>query len=291
MANKLTVTYNGSNIINGIEISGDAAVTYNGSTLATVTAGQTKTLNCLSKAMATNVVVGGKTLNCAGKLMASNVVVKLESLVGALKDTSWADISAISRAGQASQYWKVGDTKTVNYGGNPWTAQIVAFDQYDVANPSSYGRIKAGIVFQIVELSGDVYKWSAANGSVSGVNSLLPAYIECKDYIVQINRPHTATYNATSASVDQRYAFLPSEQEVCGTTRFESIAIGSHFAFYAAGNSAIKYNYGTTTANRYWTRSRMKSSSSTAVAIAVDGTATMASTSSISYPAGQLFCI
>lgn len=77
MATKLTITRNGTST--SYEISGStAAIVYNGSTLATLSPGQTKTLNCANKVAATNIVIGGKTLNCGGKLMPTNVVVKLE---------------------------------------------------------------------------------------------------------------------------------------------------------------------------------------------------------------------
>lgn len=77
MANKLTVTYNWRNIINEALIDGNAVVNYNNSNIATVTAGQTKTLKCSGKVMATDVGIGGKTLKCSGKSMASDVTVKL----------------------------------------------------------------------------------------------------------------------------------------------------------------------------------------------------------------------
>jgi len=77
MANKLTITYNGSKIVDEAEISGSANITYNGSTIATVAAGETKTLNTNGKYASTNIVVGGKTLNCANKIMGSNVKVEV----------------------------------------------------------------------------------------------------------------------------------------------------------------------------------------------------------------------
>lgn len=73
----LTVTYNGVDIIDSAEVSGDVAITYDGQTLATLSDG-TKTLKCNGKVMKSDVALGGKTLKCSGKRMVSDVVVKVE---------------------------------------------------------------------------------------------------------------------------------------------------------------------------------------------------------------------
>ena len=73
----MDVTYNGTKIIDSLEVTPPVDVTYNGSTIATLNAGNTKTLQCNGKVMASNIVIGGKTLHCSGKLMASDIVVEL----------------------------------------------------------------------------------------------------------------------------------------------------------------------------------------------------------------------
>ena len=74
----LDVTYGGTKIIDSLEVTPPVAVTYDGSTIATLNAGDTKTLQCNGKVMASDVVIGDKTLQCNGKLMASDVVVEVE---------------------------------------------------------------------------------------------------------------------------------------------------------------------------------------------------------------------
>ena len=73
----MDVTYNGTKIIDSLEVTPPVDVTYNGSTIATLNAGNTKTLQCNGKVMASNIGIGGKTLQCSGKLMASDIVVEL----------------------------------------------------------------------------------------------------------------------------------------------------------------------------------------------------------------------
>lgn len=63
----LDVTYNGSKIIDSEEVTPPVTVTYNGSTIASLNAGDTKTLDILGsdnkpKILATPIVIGGKTI-------------------------------------------------------------------------------------------------------------------------------------------------------------------------------------------------------------------------------------
>ena len=70
------ITYNG-NEISSVDETAPVSVAYNSATIATLNDGDTKTLGCHGKVMASDVVVGGKTLNCNGKLMQGDIVVEL----------------------------------------------------------------------------------------------------------------------------------------------------------------------------------------------------------------------
>ena len=69
------ITYNG-NEISAVNETAPVSVAYNNATIATLNYGDTKTLGCHGKVMASDVVVGGKTLNCNGKLMQGDIVVE-----------------------------------------------------------------------------------------------------------------------------------------------------------------------------------------------------------------------
>lgn len=73
----LNVTYNSQKIIDSLEVTPPVTVTYNGSTIATLNAGDTETLQCNGKVMASNIGIGDKTLQCNGKLMASDVTIEV----------------------------------------------------------------------------------------------------------------------------------------------------------------------------------------------------------------------
>ena len=70
------ISYNG-NEISAVDEAAPVSVAYNNTTIATLNDGDTKTLGCQGKVMASDVVVGGKTLNCNGKLMQGDIVVEL----------------------------------------------------------------------------------------------------------------------------------------------------------------------------------------------------------------------
>lgn len=72
-----SIKYNGSKI--GTTEGDSVSVTYDGSTIVTITSEGTKTLKCSGKVMKTNLVIGNKTLKCAGKLMSGNIV--LETII------------------------------------------------------------------------------------------------------------------------------------------------------------------------------------------------------------------
>lgn len=265
MANRATVTYNGKTISTE-DRDGSFAVTYNGSTLATLGAGQSKTLNCSGQPMKSDIVVGGKTLRCKNLKMHSNVVVSVKNLVDSvLANNSWATISAISRAGQASQYWKVGDTKTFTCNGATYTAQIIGFDHDDVSDSASYGRTKAGITFQFKDVYGTTYKIDtgiyAVDWGYSDMHTTYqPAVLNAMEsslssVIVGVNKVVQDSISKNTTYTNQKL-ILPAMMEMRGKSGLNSNdqKHGTQYAFYSAGNSVIKYRNGTTTKAEYWTR-------------------------------------
>lgn len=89
---KLTVRYDGSTIVNKADLSGDsAAIGYNGQTIATCSAGQTKTLPCTNKFMQSNLTVGNKTLQCANKMMTGDVAVIVEGSAPPVGDYTYLE--------------------------------------------------------------------------------------------------------------------------------------------------------------------------------------------------------
>ena len=69
LTNKLTVTYQNTPIINEKEIEGDAVVSYKGTTVQTISAGEEVTLNTKDKFTSDFITIAGEKLNTKGKII------------------------------------------------------------------------------------------------------------------------------------------------------------------------------------------------------------------------------
>lgn len=195
-----------------------------------------------------------------------------------LENNSWETISEIAREGKASQYWNVGDTKPITVAGSTYNAQIMDFDMYDVADPTTYGREKAGIVFQYKEVVDAAYSWSQAQANA---NDWISNYCECQNLIPIIKYPALAKYTSSSTTIYEAKGICPSEYEVYGKIGHEIRAVGTQYAFYAAGNSRVKSNLGGTKKD-WWTRSRYKGNSASYVYINI--------LNGVSYTTNNCYC-
>lgn len=217
-----------------------------------------------------------------------------------LANNSWETISALAKAGRASSFWKIGDTKTFKIGAETYTAQIVAFDQYDVADSASYGRAKAGITFQLTELLTDSQVMNAATTVGGGWGestlrtycngSLLTSFDSTlQSVITPVLTPYTAGKTTTVSTVEDKI-FAPSEYEIFGVVDDGYAAEGSRFAYYASGNSPAKTVHGFTSKYNYWTRSVYKGNGTLFITISSGGTLSGASPANKSY-VSPVFCV
>lgn len=183
-------------------------------------------------------------------------------LAGTLEETSWETISLLSKMGFASQFWSIGDTKTITCNTNSLTVQIIGFDHDDVTDSTSYGRSKAGITFQFVECYPAKYKFNNSAGVVwknsyartdrmdyfltgGGVYEGLG---DIQNYIVPVNKLASADTSGSVETVSDSL-FLLSEKEIYGSSNY---ADGAQYDYYAAGNSKVKTLKGS--ASSWWTR-------------------------------------
>lgn len=185
-----------------------------------------------------------------------------------LEENDWETISKIARSGKASEYWKIGDTKTYTCSGVTYKAQIIGFNHDDVTDSASYGRTKAGITFQNVEIidrisyvfSGKTQYWDTAYIKTYQFNNFYIPNIpsEMAAAMVAVNKQfkNASSYSSTSMGTCSDTVFLLSYREIFGTTGTitSAAAEGTRYAFYAAGNSRLK-KLVNGTADDYSTRS------------------------------------
>lgn len=176
-----------------------------------------------------------------------------------LNDTDWADIDICGRLGMAQQFFKVGDSKTVNIGGTNYEVQIIGFNHDDKVSGG-----KAAYSFQLVDCLNQTQQMNTSNTNTGGWNgsamrgrmstykSQLPATLR---NVIKTVKKKSGTGGGSSSGTQQTNddLFLLSEIEIFGTTTYSVAGEGTQYEWYKAGNSRIKKVNGS--ANDWWGRS------------------------------------
>lgn len=176
-----------------------------------------------------------------------------------LNDTDWADIDICGRLGMAQQFFKVGDSKTVNIGGTNYEVQIIGFNHDDNVSGG-----KAAYSFQLVDCLNQTQQMNTSNTNTGGWNgsamrgrmstykSQLPAALR---NVIKTVKKKSGTGGGSSSGTQQTNddLFLLSEIEIFGTTTYSVAGEGTQYEWYKAGNSRIKKVNGS--ANHWWERS------------------------------------
>ena len=215
-------------------------------------------------------------------------------------NNSWATISNVAKSGLASSLWNIGDTRQLTIGGETYTAQIVAFDQYDVADSAQYGRAKAGITFHLTE-SLPTSQPMNSTVTVSGGwgSSALRTYCngtllttldsELQNVITPVLVPYTAGKTTAISTVEDKL-FVPSEYEIFGTVGSGYAAEGNRFDYYASGNAVTKSVHGYSSKYNYWTRSVYNGNGTLFITVSASGAASGTSPSTKTYVC-PAFCL
>lgn len=176
-----------------------------------------------------------------------------------LNDTDWADIDICGRLGMAQQFFKVGDSKTVNIGGTNYEVQIIGFNHDDNVSGG-----KAAYSFQLVDCLNQTQQMNTSNTNTGGWNgsamrgrmstykSQLPAALR---NVIKTVKKKSGTGGGSSSGTQQTNddLFLLSEIEIFGTTTYSVAGEGTQYEWYKAGNSRIKKVNGS--ASIWWERS------------------------------------
>lgn len=183
-----------------------------------------------------------------------------------LNDTDWADIDICGRLGMAQQFFKVGDSKTVNIGGTNYEVQIIGFNHDDKVSGG-----KAAYSFQLVDCLNQIQQMNTGNTNTGGWNgsamrgrmstykSQLPAALR---NVIKTVKKKSGTGGGSSSGTQQTNddLFLLSEIEIFGTTTYSVAGEGTQYEWYKAGNSLIKKVNGS--ANHWWERSPISGNTS-----------------------------
>lgn len=195
-----------------------------------------------------------------------------------LNDTDWADIDICGRLGMAQQFFKVGDSKTVNIGGTNYEVQIIGFNHDDKVSGG-----KAAYSFQLVDCLNQTQQMNTSNTNTGGWNgsamrgrmstykSQLPAALR---NVIKTVKKKSGTGGGSSSGTQQTNddLFLLSEIEIFGTTTYSVAGEGTQYEWYKAGNSRIKKVNGS--ANYWWERSPFSGDAGYFCSVSGSGSAT-----------------
>lgn len=220
-------------------------------------------------------------------------------VVGAtLEATSWDNIAAVSKFGQAPNYWKVGDKKNITVNGVTYAAQIIGFD-HDTLTTADGSRTKAGITFQLVDCLKTTYSMNGSNTNVNGwrgstmrtstmATLLNQLSSDLKSVLKFVNKVTSVGNNSSGLETTSDKLFLLSEIEVFGATQYSYAGEGKQYEYYTAGNSTIKKVNGS--AYNWWGRSPYSGNTNSFCRVNGAGTANInAASNSIGVSFG--FCV
>lgn len=211
-----------------------------------------------------------------------------------LNDTDWADIDICGRLGMAQQFFKVGDSKTVNIGGTNYEVQIIGFNHDDKVSGG-----KAPMTFQLVDCLNQTAQMNSSNTNTGGWNgsamrtrmatykSQLPAAFR---NVIKTVKKKSGTGGGSSSGTQTTNddLFLLSEIEIFGTTTYSVAGEGTQYAWYKAGNTRIKKVNGS--ASYWWERSPRSGSTPGFCGVGSSGGANGV-TASTSYGVSFGFCV
>lgn len=162
-----------------------------------------------------------------------------------LEDCSWANISAVSKTGNASSYWSVGDTKSFTVGGVTYTAVILDFNHDTDSSGNSIG-----ITFGMKNCLADEYQFNTSNSNTLGwsaplfttLNGTILSSLESdlQDVIIPAQKSITAGGSNTSLIWDNVALWLLSESEVFDSVS-NSVVSGTQYPYYETSGNRIKY--------------------------------------------------
>lgn len=204
-----------------------------------------------------------------------------------LENNSWETIRKVCEAGQAANYWSLGDSKNVT-GADGYTRPVKLVHMGDI-----YNGKKA--VFQYWYRTEDNYVWDAGGSNAVADADIFPMLNVGGDIYVALmgNELHTqiglsgdTTVQVSTSGTDATLTtitgklFLPAEKEITATraysttTEFDALTT---FGYYAANdNNATRVKHKASapeaTSNQlYWTRSPGRGNSDRVVNVYSDG--------------------
>lgn len=190
----------------------------------------------------------GKTATASVELVPSPTAA-VSFVDATFANNSWAQIIAACESGSVPDTWAVGNSKTMTINGTDYQIDIIGknHDEY------SDGSGKAPLTFQMHDCYATNYGMNSSatttGGWTSSVmrNTHLPTILalmpsEVIAGIKEVSKLTSAGGGSTTITTTADKLFLLSEVEVFGgSKKYSPVGEGAQYAYYSAGNSALKY--------------------------------------------------
>ena len=210
------------------------------------------------------------TVKCAGKSKAITTgsyygvyYGYVDTISTTLAENSWAQIAAVAAAGNAENYWKVGDELDVVVNGETLTFQIYGFNHDNLT-----GGGKAGITFGMKNLMAETRQMNSTNTNAGGFtgsamyswleNTVFPALPEdLRSLIKAVDKKTSAGSQSTTINTNSMKLFLFSPVENGLRTETDVYKDeGETYPIFTDNASRIKkLANGAGSANWWWERS------------------------------------
>lgn len=161
--------------------------------------------------------------------------------------SSWSDISDVCEAGEASKNFKVGDTRTITAGDYTYVLRIVGIDLDEKADGSG----KAGLTIMVDSPATDSMAFAPSTGSDSAwgkSNCAVRTWLQTtflnrlsddlRAVIKTVNKTTKYSYEGSETVTTQDTIFLPSYNELAGTTTSTFFDEGTGIVYEGAKRSA-----------------------------------------------------
>lgn len=219
----------------------------------------------------------------------------------ALSLMTWKDISTVCKAGKASEYWAVGDTKDITVNGATYAVMIIGFDHDEPTDAASYGRSKAGITLQTVHVLTKLYKMcdtepSTASWKTATLRSTLNSTVlgtmesDLTSVIVPVDKNcREKEYGSEAYTTVSDKLFVLSSPECA---KNQTTTDGTLYTYFNSNSAAKTDPSGSR--KSYWTRTsgyNLQSYSATFDRVLTGGSINKYSSPTNSEPVAFAFCV
>ena len=242
------------------------------------------------------------------------ILVTLNIIDSSLNNNSWQAIKSITEAGQASNYWSVGDSKEILLNGSIGSRSLNNKSVYAILiginhNYSIESNSKPTLTFQIGSSSSTngtkigIYSSSGFYMNSSSTNSggwkssyarlnlmskfkdLLPEdLLSCMVYVGKYTDNNSGSHTGSSnISITYDNMFLLSEKEVFGNVSYSNsyeASLQVQYSYYSGTNASFKKKYrddSTSTAGGWWLRSPSSTDTTRFCFVTTDGNSSLGS--------------